>query len=377
MSEDKETGEGKSLAELAVHRRQEVRKKTNLSDAGKLLFDDLTDLCFLDKHSVGFGVVRIGKPLLAERLGCSVPTITRAQRTLTPGELWTKTGWHDGHEITIWFLRGIASSQLEFDQFTQGVTRPARTRVAPRTAKIRNGHGQFCRPAPTPDLLENTQALAGLTVHSGQFCHVAPVSSAVARRSELTVVNGQNRPSGPGRIDRSRRSELTGANGQNHRAAPSNTDVGHTAGLTGYKKDLDNRKREEAVAPPKNGNGKAHKEDAELAAWRQSLNGRFASDLEKLRSRLIRQRELEKAGNVRQFIGRKIKMLDELLDGPTPEPEAVPAAAAKAKPGEPKLLSVVQILANARGSVAAAKAGGIKPLLTEAEKAALKSAGEF
>src|ERR1051326_1888843 len=101
----------KSLAELAVQRRQEVRRKKNLSDVAKLLFDDLTDLCFLNRFSVGFGGVRIGKPVLAERLGCSVPTITRAQRALNPDDIWTKTGWHEGHEITIWFLRGIADGQ--------------------------------------------------------------------------------------------------------------------------------------------------------------------------------------------------------------------------------------------------------------------------
>jgi hypothetical protein len=369
MSDENGKGESKSLAELAVHRRQEVRRKTNLSDAGKLLFDDLTDLCFLDKYSVGFGVVRIGKPLLAERLGCSVPTVTRAQRALTSSELWTKTGWYEGHEITIWFLRGIASGQLEFDQFTQGVTQTPHTRVAPRTSKVRNGHGQFCRLDHTPDLLENTEAMAELTVHPGQFCRVAPVSSAVATRSELTVGNGQKRPSGHGRTDRSQRSELTGANGQNHRAGPSKTDLSTTAGLTGYK-DRDERKGDiRSLHPPTNGKGKVLREDSELAEWRQSLNGSFPSRLEKLRDKVIGQRNAATVPNIRAFIGRKIRILNELLDGPMP-PAADPAPE-KPRPARKaeKPLTPEELLESARNAVAL----GAK-YLTPEQKAALEAA---
>lgn len=153
MNQRTNSGETKSLAEIAVKRRQDVRRIHKLSDAAKLLFDDLTDLCFLDRFSVAFGVVRIGKPLLAERLGCSVASITRRQKRLRE-QIWTRTGWYQGHEITIWFLRGIADGQLELDRFTEGATTMPRTKIAPRTKSLRNGHGHFCKSRESADLLE-------------------------------------------------------------------------------------------------------------------------------------------------------------------------------------------------------------------------------
>jgi hypothetical protein len=248
-SNGKGTGEGKSLADLAVQRRQEVRRRKDLSNAGKLLFDDLTDLCFLSRRAAGFGVVRIGKPELSERLGCSVPTITRAQKELTPDELWSRTIWYEGHEMTLWFLRGVAEGQLEFDAFTQGATRASRTRVAPRIPAERNGHGHFCKPGDRANSLQNGGATAELTVHPGQSCRLAPVNPAVATPSELTVGNGQNQPSGPVRTDRGERSELTVVDGQNHRADPLRADGGTTAELTVYK-DRDRRNGDKAGAPP-------------------------------------------------------------------------------------------------------------------------------
>ncbi len=212
-SGDDKAGEGKSLAELCVHRRKEVRRNENLSSTAKLLFDALTDDSFLGKYSVGFGIVRIGKPSLADELGCSVPTITRCQTELTPGEIWTRNGWYEGHEITIWFLRGVASNQLEFDQFTSGVTRAPRTKVAPRVERPRNGHGHFCKLVDPPDLLEKQEATADLTGHNGHSYLVAPVFPAGPTTSNMTVVNRQTKPSGPGRNDRGRRSNLSGANG--------------------------------------------------------------------------------------------------------------------------------------------------------------------
>ena len=153
---NKGEGEGKSLSDLAVQRRQELRALKTLSDAAKLLFDALTDLCFLDRFSVAFGVVRSGKPKLADLLGCSVASITRRQKQLSEAKhIWTRTGWHEGHEITLWFLRGVASPQLEFDQFGEGVTRRAVTKSLRGSNPSGTGTVTFAnclRPSNCPEL---------------------------------------------------------------------------------------------------------------------------------------------------------------------------------------------------------------------------------
>jgi hypothetical protein len=330
MSEPNGTGEGKSLAELAVRRRQEIRPKKEVTDAAKLLFDDLTDLCFLSKHSVGFGVVRAGKPDLAERLGKSVATITRAQKELTPAEIWTKTGWYEGHEITIWFLRGIADSQLEFDQFTEGVTRRPRIRVAPRVQVARNGHGHFCKVNGSTNSPEKEQLTVDLTVHPGQSCGVATVNPDGATPSTLTVVNGQNHGIGPVNLDRGERSKLTGVNGQTNGRCPSKTDAGSPSRLTGYKKDSDIRNGEKA-APPS---------DSALQEWIKGLKNRkpqlLPRELQDIKTKLLEDRRKTPGIQARLFINAKIKAVDELMYGPTPPSETRKAGPVRVVP-KPKM----------------------------------------
>jgi len=374
--------ESKSLAELAVQRRQEVRRDKKQLPLAKLLFDDLTDLCFLSRFSVGFGVVRIGKPFLAQRLGCSVATITRAQLALTPSELWTRTGWYEGHEITIWFLRGIADNQLEFDQFTEGAMLAPRTKVAPRVASLRNGHGHFRSveqnqaPSPVkveapPPLLEKKQAPPPVTVHPGHLRRGATVTGDGATPSPVTGVNRHPRPSGPVTGDGGPRSPVTGPPRQIHRAGPVTGDGGTPSPVTVYK-DKDRRMgdRKEG-SPPSGGIGEGNKEDVELAAWRQSLNGSFPSRLEKLRSRLIVQREAATAPNVRAFIGRKVKILNEVLDGPTPAPHK-PGPARALKPAA-RMPTEAELLEGGRYALSVNK----PHLITPAQRAAMQRAGEL
>lgn len=379
MSDQNGNGEKptRSLAELAVQRRQEVRRK-KYCDAAKLLFDDLTDLCFLNKFSVGFGVVRIGKPLLAERLGCSVPTITRAQRLLYPGEIWTKTGWHEGHEITIWFLRGIADGQLEFDQFTEGVTRSPRTKVAPRVPALRNGHGKFCKASETvstPDFLENREAPAELTGHNGQSCRGATVNPAVASTAELTGGHRQNRPSGHGRTDRGHTAELTGVNGQNHRNGHGRNGASTTAGLTGYKKDTDTRNGDKGKPAPQNGVKDDFNEALERAfkEWESRLDDMRNSDLRKLEEIASREYHDSQTEEARANGKRKLVAIRLRLRGPS-----VPDAPAKPKPTrKAPELTEPEILASARQIIADAEKGKIKPLLTDRHRAALRRVGEL
>lgn len=64
--------------------------------------------------------------------------------------------------------------------------------------------------------------------------------------------------------------------------------------------------------------------------------------MERIHQRLKQQRAAASAPNVQQFISRKLKILDELLDGPTPEAEApapVPTVKAPKKPEDPALVA--------------------------------------
>lgn len=69
-----------------------------------------------------------------------------------------------------------------------------------------------------------------------------------------------------------------------------------------------------------------------LAVWRQSLNGWFPSRLEKMRAKLAQQRKETQDPSARDFIKRKIAMLDELLEGPPPPTDPNPAPKPTAKP---------------------------------------------
>lgn len=332
----------KPLAELVVYRRQEVRRKKIISNIAKLLFDDLTDLCFLQKFSVGFGIVRIGKPLLAERLGCSVPTITRAQQELTPGELWTRTGWYEGHEITIWFLRGVADGQLQFDQFTEGVMRRPKTKVAPRIPQVRNGHGKFAKAdqvVQTPDLLENQKATAETTVHNGQNCRGATVSSAVATTAELPCASRQNHRAGHGRTDRSERSKLTVVNGQSDRNGHGKTNGSSPAGMPRYRKDLDNGMGDKAGTPP-------GRDD-----WERKLQKLWPRELDALKRDLLQQQKrVDPADSALVAdISVRIEAIDRALYGGT-------AVTIRKKPGGPPAKVVT---------------GPAKPGLSEEESALL------
>jgi len=370
--------EGKSLAELCVQRRKEVRRKKTLSSTAKLLFDDLTDLAFLNKFAVEFGVVRIGKPFLAQHLGCSVPTITRAQAELSPGELWTRTAWYEGHEITIWFLRGVASGQMEFDQFTEGATRPAaRIKVAPRVQKlVRNGHGHFCKEADPADLLENQQAPAELTVHSRQSCREAPVIPAGATPSNLTGVNRQTRPSGPGRNDGGLTAGLTGANGHSCGGGPVKVDAGTPSGLTVYK-DTDALDGErEAPAPPQAVTKKPEIETGgdDLADFRATVKDSLPSRLEKLEATLVREKKLATTATDKAFAERKLMIVRQRVNPLPPADPAAPIPQGKPKPtttATRKLPTEAENLA--AGRVAVAKGF----MLTQGMRAALTNAGEL
>ena len=112
--------------------------------------------------------------------------------------------------------------------------------------------------------------------------------------------------------------------------------------------------------------------EAELEAWVKSLDGQFGSRLEKLRSKLIGQKE-QATGSAREFLKRKIRILDEKLDGPMPPPSAdTPTPKPKAPAAESKPLSPDELLEGARYLVDS----GRPHLLTRAQKAALKAAGK-
>jgi hypothetical protein len=361
-------GEGKSLSDLAVQRRQEIRALKNLGDAPKLLFDALSDLCFLDRYSVAFGVVRSGKPKLADLLGCSIASITRRQKQLADSKhIWTRTGWHEGHEITLWFLRGIASPQLEFDQFTEGITRMAVTRVAPRVQPLRNGHGHFCKLPETLQLPINEDSPTEATGHPGQKRPGTTVRSDGATRSKVTGVNGQKRPPGPVKSDRGQRSEVTGPHGHFRGGHPVKSDAGTRSEVTVYRKDKDTGIGDTAAPPP----------EFALEDWIKDIKNRkpplYPRELQDIKTKLLEQRRTTPGVQSRLFINAKIKAVDELMIGPTPPAETSKTGPVRVAvtPQKRNAMTKDEILIGARWLIDNRKSES----LTAIQKATLKEAG--
>ena len=112
QNQDKDQDE--KLKSLAPRLRTLARHSKLLTDGAKVLFDELTDLSFLNMVSPRRGVVRISKKALAEDLGVSDRTITRHAHELEEARfIWTRTTWMGGMEITVWYIRQMADEKAE------------------------------------------------------------------------------------------------------------------------------------------------------------------------------------------------------------------------------------------------------------------------
>jgi len=199
-----------------------------------------------------------------------------------------------------------------------GVTKPSVTVGPTVTHGQRNRESRFHQPSVTPPLggdsrSDQPSVTVSQTVTDGRINRQSPVGPAV------TDGAGKESPSGKGKR------ELT-----------------------------------EGDAPP----------EIEFQKWKNSLTGRFPSKLEKLLDRLTADHAKTPAGPARNYLRRKIHVVQEILDGPRPEwekPAPTPRPARQAEITRPPTED--EILEGAKFLVAAGK----EKQLTAAQRAALEA----
>lgn len=363
----------------AIRTREEVCDDPELSDGSVRLFVRLLDMALNPAlNNNRRGQVIVSQMKLASLLHCDERSIRRRTDELVRKNfLWTTLIPRPNtkpilcYHVTAFQEKKQVEQEIPGDGLWGNGHRRmdsgfARTGIEATGHKRRMGSlllDAFGKPISS-NFLENTPV-------TGQKRRLSADNFDRSERTLASSATGQNCPVTPARV--------SAVTGQTCPLTPDNSDRSLRTPASDYKesqnRDLSGFKSKGAQLPPKIAQARASNEDLALAEWRQSLNGRYPSQLEKLKARLIAQRDGSKAPNVRQFIGRKIKMLTELLDGPVPEPEQEPAAPRPArKAPQIEELNGEALLESARIALSM----GVKvSSLTVKQREALKAAGEL
>jgi hypothetical protein len=214
-------GQGSDSGPIAPRLRAAVRRTKNLSEGAKVLFDELTDLSFLNSVSPQRGVIEMSKKLLAWELHVSDRTVTRWTRELEAARfIWTRTIWKGGFENTLWHIRGMANPQTElFDRPDPrwGTPRGRRARRPERDGAgrfMKAPNGQICpldaftvKPAEKPDLSPaygqecprpGDTSVPGqgtkMSPAKGQICPLPTDKNVREPGTPVSAVRGQNCP---------------------------------------------------------------------------------------------------------------------------------------------------------------------------------------
>lgn len=218
QNQDKDQDE--KLKSLAPRLRTLARHSKLLTDGAKVLFDELTDLSFLNMVSPRRGVVRISKKALAEDLGVSDRTITRHAHELEEARfIWTRTTWMGGMEITVWYIRQMADEKAEH-YFRADPSFGSRQGKRVRQT-LRGNNGRFLPPtAPSgqncqPDggTVEKAE-LQGLSPGHGQDCPRTGDSPVPGQGTPVSPDEGQESPSSTVRIVRGQGTAVSVVGGQ-------------------------------------------------------------------------------------------------------------------------------------------------------------------
>lgn len=184
-----------NVLSIAPVLRDKVLRVKTLGTGAKLLFTKLTDLVFLRRLSLGVGVVKIGKPRLAEMLGCSECTVDRYAAELEgDGRIWRKVIYEARSKMTAWYIRELAEPQLEFFDRANQSFGPARVK---RPQPVRGTNGKFAKQSSPQncfdgEIRESGAIIPELTALTPQPCRDHHGNSADTIPAELTVLNRQN-----------------------------------------------------------------------------------------------------------------------------------------------------------------------------------------
>ncbi len=203
---------GEDLNNLAPQLRDKTCRMHELTTGARMLYCYLSDKSFLRSVNQGVpGSVTKSKDKLGQELGVNERTIRRWGRELMVSRfVWQRVYWHNGFELTTWFLRGLADEQQEF--WKDADPRYGRTRETQKQhrSSMRGTNGQFC-----PKTAEETKStnLPEKSAVSGQECPTTTDNPDRGQRTPVTVVNGHSCPSSTDNPDRGQRTPVTVVNG--------------------------------------------------------------------------------------------------------------------------------------------------------------------
>ena len=361
------------LTTIILRTRDKVIEETSLHPGARLMFCRILDLAVRSSVNVRPGVVTISQQKLGEMLGVSSRTIFNYKLALMrAGLVWfTSKPMPNCWPIDTYHIEAIDPKRGNHRQLTteEGMWGNGKRRQAlaepplgcrepgqlvlkapALRGNVLPGRPRRAKSSKTPAISTasgNTLPLSAEAGFCGEPKRASAGSGSQLPRGAETDFHGEPKPASTGSGNPLRRGAETGFSHKKAKVQGSRDFEGGT----------------EHPPPPKAAD-KTINEDAELENWRQSLVGMFPSRVEKLRDKLVAQRNGATAQNVRAFIGRKIRMLNELLEGPMPPaPEDAPPPAPKPSWNP----TPEEILEGARYALSIGK----PELLTKAQKAAL------
>jgi hypothetical protein len=385
------------LTGIILSVRLRVIEDKTLHLGARLMFVYLLDLSLRRTMNVRPGVVTISQTKLAEKFGVSHRTIYNWKWQLSQRRLvWCSSQpmpntWPiDTYHIEAIHGRDYFDSKTSVEGFWGNGGRRSRPETSGNGAREPGQTilpGITKKPAPTPPVGNGLPTGGGDT----KSADLQGISAAAGNGLPLSAAMGCRRR--PQWVAGAARNGLPAAPAMGCHGEPQPVAAGASNGLppapaTGCRHkeakgtgNQSSRGGEKPIAPPAEpgGEGKSRNPDMEsdLAAWRQTLNGSFPSRLETLRAKLAGQRE-QATGIGREFLRRKIRILDEILEGPMPDSKPKPASAARQPATKVATIAGRQptpdeILDGARYLLQAGKT----KLLNAAHKAALIAAGEL
>lgn len=350
----------RSMPELRRNCSKDPRLKKFVG--AKWLFSQISDLTFLHAYGGdGFGKIYISIKDLQRIFGHDPHSLKKwRDKLIETGWIWCREMWPKSE----WGIAGVCRQPDLFPIGSEYTRQLAKSGV--KESHGPNGNGK------SEDFLRNE---GGSHLDSVKGTHT-PREPFTLRMSTLHTHLGSPSPTFEGRVHTGHVKESVGtgvpvtSSEGSERLAPSEGSTQLRESPLGVRSS---GAIKGADCPPQDGEGseKTTKEELQLASWRESLSGSFPSHLVKTRDRLSRQRDNSTAPNVREFLGKKIKILNELLDGPVPAPiQEQPKAIARKAPSKP--MTEAELLESARSAIAL----GAKNL-TKGQREALVRAGEL
>lgn len=307
-----------------IQTRLDVTRNKDLSYSARLLFVLLLDLAMSPYTYLSRGVVVISVTKISEQLGCCRSSVFNwISELIGIQAVWLSKQFMPN----FWAMNMYHITCLDpRDQPRQLPTRDglwgngARRPEAPPGTGARarwsknvdaNGLGDFSNVQQNAPVASNSVDATGLN-------SMTDTSKVYDGPSQTLIRAGvRNGPGSHKKLHATRAKNLAGLVQKPAHLIPSRIET---------KKEI---KGGEGSHPPEKS------QEMQLEEWRKSLKGEFRSKLQKQKQRLIAQRDSATAENVRAVISRKIKILNEELDGPTPEPDKAASRPARRMP-EPK-----------------------------------------